>query len=126
MSPDSSAAADVRATIEGLIASAGKNDLSILDAVYHENMKIYMIGANGTVQTANKAQFIAQLTELAANGHAPDTWADFHHVEADETNGHVVVSRKVNLGGDNNIITLSIDLIHQDGRWQITREVIAT
>lgn len=125
MSPDTPAAADVRSTIEGLIASAGKNDLSVLDGLYHEDMQIFMLGANGAVQTANKAQFIAQLTEIAANGNMPDTWADFHHVEADDTHGHVVISRKVNLGGGDGIITLSIDLIHQDGRWQITREVIA-
>ncbi len=34
------------------------------------------------------------------------------------------MTRKVNLTGEENILILSIDLVHLDGRWQVTREVI--
>ena len=39
-------------------------------------------------------------------------------------NAHVIISRKNNLSGRDQILLLSIDLIFEDNRWQVIREVI--
>lgn len=126
MSPDTPQAADLRRTMENLIQSASSQNFEILDRMYHDDMKIFMCAPGGVVHQSNKEQFTAQVIAKTQERDEPMTWANFHFVEADEKHGHVVVSRKINLTGEMQTITLSIDLIHEDGRWQITREVIAT
>ena len=126
MTPNSPQAADVKAAIDGLIHSASTFDFSVLERIYHDDMKIFMMGPEGSVNQSDKAGFIKHVTDKTNETGTPDTWSKFHLVEADERNGHVVISRKVNLTGEMQIVTLSIDLIFEDGRWQITREVIAT
>jgi hypothetical protein len=124
MSPDTPQAADIKAAIDDLIQSASRSDFAILDRIYHDDMKIFMVGGDAEVNQFDKAAFTKHLVDIAGSGEAPSTWAKYHSVEADDRNGHVMISRKVNLTGAEQIITLSIDLIHQNDRWQITREVI--
>lgn len=126
MSPDTPQAAQVRAAIETLVQSASAKDFAILDRIYHDDMQIFMFGPDGTVHQSDKAQFKAHVIARTNEAGKPDVWAKFHLVTADEKNGHVVISRRVNLTGEMQIVTLSIDLIFEDDRWQITREVIAT
>ncbi|WP_171207973.1 MULTISPECIES: nuclear transport factor 2 family protein [unclassified Ruegeria] len=125
MSPDSPQAKEVRKTIEQLIEGASSNDSSVLDRIYHDDMDIFMLAPGGEVQRANKDQFKAQVIAKTNEAAKPQTWAKYHVVEADEERGHVVISRKVNLTDETQIITLSIDLVLEDGRWQIIREVIS-
>ncbi|WP_171102049.1 nuclear transport factor 2 family protein [Ruegeria sp. HKCCD7255] len=125
MSPDSPQAKEVRKTIEQLIEGASSNDFSVLDRIYHDDMDIFMLAPGCEVQRANKDQFKAQVIAKTNEAAEPQTWAKYHVVEADEERGHVVISRKVNLTDGTQIITLSIDLVLEDGRWQIIREVIS-
>lgn len=125
MTPDTPQAAQVKAAIDGLIQSVSSREFDILDRIYHDDMTIFMFGADGEVNRSDKAGFIKHVREKTDEAVTPQTWARYHLVEADAQHGHVVISRKVNLSGEMKIVTLSIDLIHQDDRWQITREVIA-
>ncbi len=125
MRPDTPQAAQVRAAIETLVQSASAKDFSILDEIYHDDMQIFMFTRDGSVQQSDKAEFKAHVIAKTNSADAPSDWAKFHLVEADESRGHVVISRKVNLAGDMQIVTLSIDLVYEADRWQITREVIA-
>lgn len=127
MTPNSPQAAEVKAAVDKLIDSASRGELDILETLYHDDMNIHMLGGGGEdteLQIIDKPGFIAHLTETMKGGDFPNTWAKFHLVEADEKNGHVVISRKVNLGTEGKVISLSIDFVYEDDRWQITREVI--
>lgn len=124
MTPNTPLAVAVKDAIDELIQSASQSEFEILDRIYHDDMKIFMIGADATVSQFDKAAFTKHLVASTQAGEAPSTWAKYHSVEADDRHGHVVISRKVNLTGDEQIVTLSIDLIYENNRWQITREVI--
>lgn len=126
MTPNSSQTAEVKAAIDGLIHSASNYDFSVLERIYHDDMKIFMIGPEGAMNQSDKAGFIKHVTDKTNEAETPHIWSKYHLVEADEHCGHVVISRKVNLTGEMQIVTLSIDLIFEDDRWQITREVICT
>lgn len=129
MTPNSPQAAEVKAEIDKLIDHASRGELDILETLYHDDMNIYMLGGGGEdteLQIIDKPGFIAHLNDTIKGGDFPSTWAKFHIVEADEKNGHVVISRKTNLGTEGKVISLSIDFVFEDGRWQITREVIFT
>lgn len=124
MTPNSPQAQSVRAAIEELIQLAAKGELDILDTLYHDDMQIYMLDEKRELHIMNKPGFTDFLKASVKDGNYPNPWAEFHLVEADEKNGHVVISRKANLTEEGKIISLSIDFVFEDGRWQITREVI--
>lgn len=124
MSPDSPQAVEVKKTLDCLIDSASNSDFSILEVTYHDQMKIFMLDGNYDLHIMDKKGFVDHVTQSTEASAAPNMWAEYHSVEANETNGHVIISRKVNLTGVEQIVTLSIDFVFEDGRWQITREVI--
>jgi len=126
MISDSPQATQVKETLDNLIHSAAQANLEVLDTLYHDDMKINMLDANKQLHVMDKRGFIDFLRESTASGHTPSTWAQYHLVEADDKKGHVIISRKANLMGDEKIITLSIDFVFESGRWQISREVIFT
>ncbi|WP_136660205.1 hypothetical protein [Nitratireductor sp. XY-223] len=117
--------AEIRATIDALIIAGTTSDLGGLDRIYHDNMNIVMIDTDGNLTRADKPTFIAMLKEMVdqSDGAAND-WAEYNVVEASGDAGHVLITRKVNLGGDDRILVLSIDLVFENDRWQVTREVI--
>lgn len=116
---------EIRATIDALIQAGTTSDLKGLDGIYHRSMRIHMIDTDGNLTQANKPDFIAMLKEMVERGNGPaNTWAEYNSIEADGDTGHVLITRKINLGGANRILVLSIDLVLEDARWQVTREVI--
>lgn len=124
MKTNSPQAKQVKSTIDELMSSVTTKDFNILEAIYHESMNIYMINDHNELNRMDKAQFIKHVSETTKAAKEPETWAEYHLVEADETNGHVLISRKVSLTGKLQKVTLSIDLVFEDDRWQITRETI--
>ena len=124
MKSDSPQAKEVRAEIDRLIESATSGQFEILDHMYHEDMKIYLFDADDNLHISDKEAFKKHVIESTRSAPSPNISAKYHVVEADEANGHVLISRKVNLTGKEQLVTLSIDLVFEAGRWQITREVI--
>ena len=115
----------IKETLDNLIHSASNAHLDILETLYHDDMKIYMFDKNHDLHQMSKRDFIDYLKLSSGENNTPSTWAKYHIVEADEKNGHVLIDRKVNLGGGEQLdVTLSIDFVFESGRWQITREVI--
>ena len=122
LSPD---AQSVKDTIENLIQAGTTSDLKGLDTIYHKDMTIHMIDADGNHMNADKNGFIAMLKDMVANsGDHDNTWAHYDAVEVQDNTSHVLITRKVSLGGENRILVLSIDLVKESGRWQVIREVI--
>ena len=117
----------IRKTIENLIATATTFDIDKLDKIYHDSLHVLMIDASGQTMISNKQTFKDLFQSKLDNGDEPlNTWVEFIHIECNQTNGHAVLKRKVNLTGIEQKIALCIDLIWEDNRWQVTREVIFT
>ncbi|WP_262694432.1 hypothetical protein [Kordiimonas aquimaris] len=115
----------VKGAIDALIAAGTSFDVDQLELIYHNDLVVVMLDPNGNVNEANKEAFKGLFQSKRDNGDPPlNTWADFHHISADAVKGHVVLTRKVKLMADEQTITLSIDLVFEDERWQVTREVI--
>lgn len=117
----------IKETINNLIKVATSFSIKSLETIYHESLQVIMFTSSGEKIISNKEDFKALFKEKKDNGDDPlNTWAAFKHIEHKEEKGHVIINRKVNLTGIEENIVLSIDLIWEDARWQVTREVIFT
>ncbi|MGZ2259020.1 hypothetical protein [Roseobacter sp. A03A-229] len=85
-----------------------------------------MIDTEGGLAQTDKPTLITMMQQMVEAGAGADNaWARYNVVESNAAEGHVLITRKVTLDGDNEILELSIDLVHEDDRWQVIREVIA-
>ncbi|RKR07984.1 hypothetical protein CLV91_2749 [Maribacter vaceletii] len=115
----------IEQVIDDLIQTATTYDISKLDNIYHDKLKVVMIDIDDNVNIADKETFKNIFKSKKEAGDPPmNTWAKYHKIDVDGTNAHVLLSRKNNLSGVNQILTLSIDLLFEDNRWQVIREVI--
>ena len=84
-----------------------------------------MIDTDGNLARFDKPSFIEMLSDtVRQSGQPASTWAHYDAVDANGDHGHVLITRKVRLHGEDKVLVLSIDLVHEDARWQVTREVI--
>ncbi|TGV01314.1 nuclear transport factor 2 family protein [Flavivirga rizhaonensis] len=115
----------VKLVIENLIQTATSYDIDVLDSIYHDDLNVIMIDTDDNLNTANKEAFKGLFKSKKEAGDPPmNTWAKFHKIDVDGNNAHVLLSRKNDLSGQEQILILSIDLVFEEGRWQVTREVI--
>ncbi len=115
----------LKQTIENLIKAGTTFDIQQLDIIYHEDLKVIMIDKNGQKTISDKQAFKDLFSTKLKNGDAPlNTWAKFNHIDVNNNIGHVIVTRKVNLTGEEQEILLSIDLVKTNEKWQVIREVI--
>lgn len=119
-------AASVQETLDGLIHGVSGHSFEVLNNLYHRDMQTYLLLNDGTLMRNDKSGFMAFIKENMGALKDDNPWVKYHLVEADDTHGHIVVSRKNNATGRYQLISLSIDLVFEDGRWQITREIIMT
>lgn len=125
MAHDNPRQAEVRQAIDDLIQTATTFDVDVLERIYHDNLHVVMVDTDHNVNTANKAAFKGLFASKRDAGDPPmNTWAKFHSIDVADDTAHVLLSRKNDLSGTNMDLMLSIDLIHEDDRWQVTREVI--
>ena len=112
-------------TIESLIKAGTSFDIAALDQIYHNDLQIIMINNKKDKMIADKQAFKNLFKEKLDNGDAPlNTWASYIHTEVNKDHGHIIVLRRVNLTGVEKEIIINIDLIWEDERWQVIREVI--
>ncbi len=117
--------AEIKQVIDDLIQTATSYDINKLDRIYHENLNVIMVDVDDNLNTANKETFKNIFKSKKEAGDPPmNTWAKYHHIEMNDNGAHVLLSRKNNLSGIEQILFLSIDLIFEDNRWQVIREVI--
>lgn len=113
----------LKATLDELINGAVHSDLAALDKIYHDDMKILMLAPDGSLHVNDKPAFM-KFVKTAMDDATPNTWAKYHSITTDGNTGHIFLSRRNGLMGAEREITLSIDFVFEDKRWQITREVI--
>ncbi len=117
--------AKVKEAIQELIKAGTTFDVDALEQIYHDSLQVITIDLEDNVSIADKAMFKGLFETKKKAGSAPlSTWAKFDHIEANEEKAHVLISRKVNLVNSDQYLVLSIDLVFEDNRWQVTREVI--
>lgn len=127
MTTDHPQVAAVKATLDDLINGVSGHTLDVLERTYHVDMQIYMMQGSETLVRNDKPGFMAHIaTVMGESTGDHNVWARYHLVEANDEKAHILISRKNNLTGKEEIITLSIDFVFEDGRWQIIREVILT
>ncbi|OJJ23127.1 hypothetical protein BKI52_01890 [marine bacterium AO1-C] len=115
----------VQQTIRNLIEAGTSFDVAQLDVIYHKDLQVLMIDEKGEKMMADKDAFKNLFKAKKEQGESPlNTWAEFNHIETNGNKGHVIVTRKVNLTGEERKLVLSIDLVWEANRWQVTREVI--
>lgn len=115
----------VKSVIEALIQTATSYDLDTLDSIYHDELHVVMVDTSDNVSTADKNVFKGILQAKREAGNPPmNTWAKYHRIEVKGDTANVLLSRKNDLSGQPMILFLSIDLVHEDDRWQVLREVV--
>lgn len=125
MALDNAQQTEVRQAIDDLIQTATTYDVDTLERIYHDTLKVVMIDTDHNVNTADKTTFKGLFASKRDAGDPPmNTWAKYHSIDVNGTDAHVLLSRKNDLSGVNMDLTLSIDLVLEDGRWQVVREVI--
>ncbi|MBY5933514.1 hypothetical protein KUV51_10925 [Tateyamaria omphalii] len=116
----------LKATLDALINAVSGHAFDVLDRTYHRDMQTYLLIDGDTLMQNDKPGFMNHVQEAMGQMKDHDPWAEYHLVEADEANGHILISRRNNVTNRKQLVTLSIDFVFEDGRWQITREVIMT
>ncbi len=125
MTNEDAATAVVKQAIDELIQTATNYDVDVLERIYHDDLQVIMVDTDDNVNTADKTAFKNLFASKKEAGDPPmDTWAHYHRIDVNGDKAHVLLSRKNDLSGTNMVLILSIDLVHEDDRWQVLREVI--
>ncbi|WP_417769549.1 nuclear transport factor 2 family protein [Stappia sp.] len=116
--------AALRARIDELMKAGVSADMETLDGIYHDDIVVMDLSIDGRLVTLTKTDFMSMLEQTFRGKNPADhMWARIHSVTVAGDRGHVLISRKIPVGGPNMMIDLSIDFIFEDGRWQVIREV---
>ncbi|MDM8165101.1 hypothetical protein [Roseovarius sp.] len=114
----------LRARLEELMQAGVRADMAMLDTIYHEDIEVMDLGIDGRLMTLQKQEFMAMLQETFRDKTPEDhLWFHLHRLTVTGHRGHVLISRKIPVGGPKMMIDLSIDFVFEDGRWQVIREV---
>jgi len=114
----------LRAKVDELMQAGVSADMETLDRIYHDDIVVMDLSIDGRLVTLEKKGFMAMLKQTF-EGKTPEDhlWARIHSLTVSGDRGHVLISRKIPVGGPKRMIDLSIDFVFEDGRWQVTREV---
>ena len=116
--------AALRERVDQLMKAGVSADMETLDGIYHEDIVVMDLSIDGRLVTLRKKGFMAMLEETFRGKNPEDhLWAEIHSLTVNGDRGHVLISRKIPVGGPKMKIDLSIDFIFEDGRWQVVREV---
>lgn len=114
----------LNAKVQDLMKYGTSANMEELDKIYHEDIIVMDLSIDGRLVTLQKQSFMNMLKE-AFKDKVPEEymWSKIHSLTVNGDKGHVLISRKIPVGGPLMHIELSIDFIFEDGRWQVTREI---
>ncbi|QOD61762.1 hypothetical protein H9I45_04765 [Polaribacter haliotis] len=109
---------------ENLIKAGTTFDIEQLDLIYHKNLKVFMVDTNGQSNMLDKNSVLTMFQSKRDNGDAHlNNWAEYSNIDLNGDLGHIIVVRKVNLTGIEQKFVFSLELVWEENRWQVTREV---
>lgn len=115
----------VRATIEALVEHGSRYHVDELERIYHRDLEVVMIDEDGEVAVTSRDENMAYFRSRHDDGASPlSRWTRFNHIAAGDRTGHVLVTRRMQFRDRPERLLLSIDLVREDGRWQVIREVV--
>lgn len=116
--------AGLRTRIDELMMAGVKADVPELKDIYHGDLQIMMLDMTGRLMSMDKTACLDML-ELTFKNENPDDhlWSKIHALSVSGDTGHVLISRKLPMGGTRMMVDLSIDWVFEDERWQVLREV---
>jgi hypothetical protein len=114
----------LRAKVQKLMTYGVSANIAELDKIYHEDLEVITLTIDGQYMSLPKQGVLELLTETFKDK-IPQAhmWAHIHSAKVTGARGHVLISRKLPMGGPKMHFDLSIDFIFEDDRWQVTREV---
>ncbi|MEQ8877196.1 MAG: hypothetical protein RIC49_12370 [Phycisphaerales bacterium] len=114
----------LRARLDDLMQAGVRADMDTLDTIYHDDIEVMDLSIDGRLMTLQKRDFMALLQDTFRDKTPEDhLWFNIHRLTVSGPRGHVLISRKIPVGGPQMMIDLSIDFVFEDGRWQVIREV---
>lgn len=123
MTTNQKAETEVKQKIQELIENGSNYNVATLNKVYHNEFKIIMIDETGDVSTMNKKETLDMFRSMRDSNADPlSTEAEFNFIEVSGTSGQVLVTRKMQIRHRPEKSVFSIQLIHEDGKWQVIRE----
>ena len=115
----------LKKAINRLIEPDENFGMDALDAIYHDDMVVVMIDENDNKNVFQKDAFKKLIaSKLEGEERTKNTWAKFIHIEVNKDKGHIVVKRRINLTDQKNELTVFLDFLWLEDRWQIIRENI--
>ena len=112
------------AKVQDLMKYGTSANMEELDKIYHKDIIVMDLNIDGRLVSLKKQGFMEMLKEAFKDKIPEDhMWSKIHSATVNGDRGHVLISRKIPVGGPKMHIELSIDFIFEDGRWQVTREV---
>ncbi|MFW2590224.1 nuclear transport factor 2 family protein [Sagittula sp. SSi028] len=110
--------------VQDLMKYGTSANMEELDKIYHNDIVVMDLSIDGRLVTLEKQGFMAMIKEAFKDKIPEDhMWSKIHSLTVNGDRGHVLISRKIPVGGPKMLIDLSIDFVFEDGRWQVTREV---
>ena len=90
----------LRARLEELMQAGVRADMAMLDTIYHEDIEVMDLGIDGRLMTLQKQEFMAMLQETFRDKTPEDhLWFHLHRLTVTGHRGHVLISRKIPVGG---------------------------
>ncbi len=116
---------EIEAFIDYLVQAGVHCRVDKLESVYHKDIQVFMLDDSDQLTVADKAAFIDRFKRKRNAGELPlNDWTKVHHIATNNNSALVIFSRRNNLSGLERKLRLAIDLIYEDGRWQVIREII--
>ncbi len=90
----------LRGRVEELMKAGVSANLEKLDRIYHDDLKVMDLSIDGRLMTLDKKDFMTMLEQTFRDKNPEDhLWGKFHSVTVSGDRGHVLISRKIPVGG---------------------------
>jgi hypothetical protein len=115
---------EVKEAIEFLIYNAGNYNVEKFPEIYRPDLRITTITETGQVIVLNYQENFDFFLKKRDSGNSPlNTYTEFHYINANDTTGQVVLTRKADMNKSGEKLFFCIDLIKENGKWLVYKEV---
>jgi hypothetical protein len=114
----------VERLLRTLIDRGSAYDVAALDDLYHDELQIVRVGADGAVRVTDKAETLRFFRAMRESGSPPlSTAARIRVTEALADQAHALVLREMQTEGMPRRLVFSLECVHTAAGWKVRREV---